>query len=242
MTPEAEALAVASGAAEAIAGRAARRDVGWRGWALVFAAFLAAGGSVLWLARGPLASPRLEILTLLLLYLSLACTFVPLPTAWIVLWAARETGALPVALVATAGTCIANLHDYHLVSALLAHRRLRRVRDGAGHVRAVAWFRRAPFTALAVASFAPLPIDAVRLLAISAGYGRAPYVLATFAGRFPRYLLLAVLGHELRPSNGVLAAVVVVIAVAAAAKLAYRHRHALLRRGIAAGSADDANR
>lgn len=202
---------------------AVARDLPWRPWALAFSAFLATGGSVLWLARGALRDP-VEVLTILCLYLSFACTFLPLPTAWIVLWAARETAALPVALAATAGTCIANLHDYYIVSGLWRLGRLERARRSTGHARAVAWFRRAPFVTLTLASFVPLPVDAVRLLAISAGYPRRPYVLATFAGRFPRYLLLAILGHELRFSNLTIAAIALAIVVAGAAKAAFDHR------------------
>lgn len=227
MMPEARAPAVA-------------RVLAWRPWALAFSAFLAAAGSVLWLARGTPSDPDLEVLTVLCLYLSFACTFVPLPTAWIVLWAARETGAFPVALVATAGTCIANMHDYYIVSGLWRLGRLKRARESARHARAVAWFRRAPFVALALASFAPLPVDAVRLLAISAGYPRTPFVLATFAGRFPRYLLLAILGHELRPSNRAIAAFVLVILVAGAAKAAVDHRRERLRRRAPRADHDDA--
>ncbi len=203
---------------------AATRDLAWRSWALAFAAFLAVGGSALWLARTTLREPGLEVLLLLLLYLSFACTFLPLPTAWIVLWAARETGVLWVALVATAGTCIANLHDYHIVSGLSRIGRLQRARESPWHARAVAWFRRAPFVSLALAAFLPLPIDAVRLLAISAGYPRRAYVLATYAGRFPRYLLLAVLGHELRPSNLAIFVIALAIGAVAATKAALDHR------------------
>ena len=41
----------------------------------------------------------------------------------------------------------------------------------------------------------------VRILAVSADYPRSRYALATFAGRLPRYLLLAYLGYELQLSN-----------------------------------------
>ena len=63
------------------------------------------------------------------------------------------------------------------------------------------WFERAPFLTLAMASFVPIPIDIVRILAASTGYSRVKYTLATFAGRFPRYLLLAWLGYEMKLSN-----------------------------------------
>lgn len=216
---------------------AAPRDLSWRAWALAFAAFVAASGAVLWLARTWLRAPGLEVLTLLALYLSFACTFLPLPTAWIVLWAARETGVLSVALVATAGTCVANLHDYHLVSGLWRMGRLRRARDSAWHARAVAWFHRAPFLSLALSAFVPLPVDAVRLLAISAGYPRPAFVLASYVGRFPRYLLLAALGHELRPSNLVIFLIALGIAVVGAAKVGLDRLRARRARAGRAGDA-----
>lgn len=216
---------------------AASPDGAWRSWALAFTAFVAASGAALWLARNTLRDPELEVLILLLLYLSFACTFLPLPTAWIVLWAARETGVLWVAVVATAGTCIANLHDYHIVNGLWRVGRLRRARESAWHARAVEWFRRAPFLSLTVASFVPLPVDAVRLLAISAGYPRPAYVLASYVGRFPRYLLLAVAGYELRPSNLAIFAIAAAIALVAGAKAALDHRRARRARPRSAGDA-----
>jgi membrane protein YqaA with SNARE-associated domain len=216
---------------------AASRDLAWRSWALAFTGFVAASGAALWLARNTLRNPGLEVLILLLLYLSFACTFLPLPTAWIVLWAARETDVLWVALVATAGTCIANLHDYHIVSGLLRAGRLRRARESAWHARAVAWFRRAPFLALALASFVPLPVDAVRLLAISAGYPRPAYLLASYVGRFPRYLLFAVLGHELRPSNLTIFLIALALVLVGGAKAVFDRARAARAR---TRSADDA--
>jgi membrane protein YqaA with SNARE-associated domain len=197
-----------AGASVAVAPRA----LPWRSWIAICAAFLAADAALLWSSGGS-GHPRVEVLSALLLYMSLACTFLPLPTAWIVLWAAREAGPVPVALVATLGTCVANLHDYYIVSGLCRLGRVQRVRQTRSYARAVGWFRRAPFLALTVASFVPISVDAVRLLAISAGYPRGAYVLATFAGRFPRYLLLAVLGHELQLSNRAIVAVLAVMAL-----------------------------
>ena len=188
-----------------------------RAWAAAFAAFAATTSALAWVGHSA-PSRDLEILALLLLYLSLACTFLPLPTLWIVLWAARETAPFPVALVATVGTCIANLHDYHIVNGLCRLGPVRRARESRHYARAEAWFRRAPFAALAAASFLPLPVDVVRLLAASAGYPRRAFVLATFTGRFPRYLAVAFLGHELRPSNRTILGILAVLALIALAK------------------------
>ena len=81
------------------------------------------------------------------------------------------------------------------------------------HGKALEWFARAPFATLTVASFLPIPIDVIRILAVSADYPRTRYALATFAGRLPRYLLLAYLGYELQLSNR---AILIVFLVTAA--------------------------
>lgn len=185
----------------------------WRSWVLGSSAFVLTAAAYLWIGRATPRQEGLEIVVFVLLYTSLACTFLPLPTAWIVLWAAREVGPFPVAIAATVGTCIANVHDYYIVNGLCRLGRVRRARETRLYVRAATWFRRSPFLALAVASFVPIPIDGVRLLAISVRYPRRAYVLASFAGRFPRYVLLALLGHELRLSNAAIGVVLLGVVV-----------------------------
>jgi membrane protein YqaA with SNARE-associated domain len=162
---------------------------------------------------------RVEILTLYFLYMSVACTFLPLPTAWIVLWAAREIDPISVALIGTVGTCIANMHDYYIVHSLLRLRRVKKARETTFYKQLVAWFHKAPFITLTAASFLPIPIDMVRILAVSAGYPRPQYALATFAGRLPRYLLLAYIGYELQPSNTVILIVLLATAVVGMTKV-----------------------
>jgi membrane protein YqaA with SNARE-associated domain len=177
------------------------RDISTKRWIATFAVIIITAGALYLLSREVDSLSRYELLLLLLLYTSVACTFLPLPTAWIVLWVARETDPLGVALIATAGTCIANLHDYYILNYLFSLDRIGKVKKTRFYLKAVKWFERAPLMTLAIASFVPIPIDVVRILAVSTGYSRLRYTLATFAGRFPRYLLLAYLGYELKLSN-----------------------------------------
>lgn len=177
------------------------RDISARRWIASFAVFLVVAGALYLLSREVDSFAPFEIMLLLLLYTSVACTFLPLPTAWIILWAARETDPLSVALIAAAGTCMANLHDYYILNYLFGLDRIGKLKDKGFYLSAVKWFERAPFLTLTIASFVPIPIDIVRILAVSTGYSRVKYTLATFAGRFPRYLLLAWLGYELKLSN-----------------------------------------
>ena len=171
-----------------------------RAWFLPFGALLALLAGVY--VTGGEGSTAAGVV-LLFGYLSLACTFLPLPTAWIVIWAAAPTeggglGLNPwlVATVGAAGTAIANMHDYYLVTFLYRYRPVRKIRTKGWYKRVAAWYNRAPFGTLAAASFLPIPIDFVRLLAISEGYNRAKFALGSLVGRWPRYLLFAILAER----------------------------------------------
>lgn len=177
------------------------RMISWKKWVAAFFVFLLFCAALLLATR---ENPRLaqaQVLILYLLYMSVAFTFFPLPTAWIVLWAAREVEPFSVALIGTFGTCIANLHDYYIIHYLFRVEKIKKAKQTRFYKKSVEWFGRAPFATLTVASFLPIPIDVVRILAVSADYPRTRYALATFTGRLPRYLLLAYLGYELQLSN-----------------------------------------
>jgi membrane protein YqaA with SNARE-associated domain len=144
-------------------------------------------------------------LVLLFGYLSLACTFLPLPTTWLILWAAApvEGGGLglspwAVATVGALGTATGNMHDYYLLTFLYRFKPVRKIRATRFYQRVAAWYNRAPFGTLAAASFLPIPIDFVRLLAISEGYNRVKFVLGSLVGRWPRYLALAILADQFK--------------------------------------------
>jgi membrane protein YqaA with SNARE-associated domain len=157
----------------------------------------------------------------------MAFTFCPLPTIWILLWAAREIDPFAVALVGALGTCVANLNDYHILHYLFRLERIKRATGTRPYQGAVRWFNKAPFLTLSVASFLPIPVDVIRILSVSVAYPRGLYVLATFAGRFPRYLLITILGHEIKLSNtGILIVLLVTAALGAVKGLSkLRKRH-----------------
>jgi ribonucleoside-triphosphate reductase len=102
-----------------------------------------------------------------------------------------------VAVVGAAGTCIANLNDYAILGWLFRHQRVKKVRDVQLYKKLLTFFDRYAFLTLSAAAFLPIPIDVIRLLAISRAYTYWKYILATFVGRLPRYLILAYVGKEL---------------------------------------------
>lgn len=173
--------------------------ISYRSWFWPFAlGFALAMLGAAYGVRARLVPEAIARLVFFTAYMSLACTFCPLPTAWIFLWVGRDFNPFLVATLGALGTCVANLNDYYLLSFLLRYRLVDRVRATRTYTIALRWFDKAPFAILSIATFLPISVDIVRLLAISRRYGRRLFALATFVGRWPRYLILAVVGKELQ--------------------------------------------
>jgi membrane protein YqaA with SNARE-associated domain len=90
------------------------------------------------------------------------------------------------------------MHDYYLLTYLYRFKTVQKVRKTRLYGRVAGWYNRAPFATLAAASFLPIPIDFVRLLAISEGYNRWKFALGSLVGRWPRYLAFAVLADQFK--------------------------------------------
>jgi len=144
------------------------------------------------------------MLALYTFYLSLCCTFVPLPTTWFILLVASDLFAARVGLagdwiirlllVATLGavaTAMANLNEYHVFTYLLRFRRVARLRDTRTYRSAARWFGTSPFWVIVLFAFLPIPVDVVRWLAITCRYARVRYFAGYFCGRWVRYAILA---------------------------------------------------
>jgi membrane protein YqaA with SNARE-associated domain len=167
---------------------------------------------------GYTVQPSGSILFGFFFYMCVACTFFPIPTLPPIAFAAKIFDPVLIAALGAAGTCIANLNDYAILGWMFRHHKVKKIRDAKTYRKLLDYFDRYAFLTLSVATFLPIPIDVVRLLAISRAYPYVRYVLATFAGRFPRYLILAYLGREL-PAKYILILFVITI-IPAAYKLA----------------------
>ncbi|MCJ7543818.1 MAG: VTT domain-containing protein [Phycisphaerae bacterium] len=136
----------------------------------------------------------------LALYLSLCCTFLPLPTGWIVAAVATREAAMAGSLIATVAgvglagavaSTLANLNDYHIFTAMLRLHRVAAVRYTAVYRAAARWFGRRPFSVVLIFSIIPIPVDVIRMLAATYRYPRAAFAAANFVGRFLRYAVIA---------------------------------------------------
>jgi membrane protein YqaA with SNARE-associated domain len=131
------------------------------------------------------------------LYMSVACQFFPIPTLPSIAFTAKAYPPVLVAFVGALGTVIAYVIDYGILGWLFRNHRVRKVRDIHLYRKLLKFFDKYAFLTISAAAFLPIPVDVVRLLAISRAYNYWKYLAAAFVGRFPRYLILAYVAKEL---------------------------------------------
>jgi membrane protein YqaA with SNARE-associated domain len=148
--------------------------------------------------------------SLFLLYMSFANTFVPLPTNPVIIGLGRTYEPLLVGLLGAIGTSVANLNEYHVISYISSKKFADRVKKRRMYLKFQEWYWKYPFSLLTLTNFLPIPVDPVRWMSISSGYSRFSYAAATFAGRAPRYYLLALLGEAYQFSNRFLILLVII--------------------------------
>jgi membrane protein YqaA with SNARE-associated domain len=157
-------------------------------------------------------------------YMSLANTFIPLPTNPLIIYMGREYFPAMVAIVGAAGTAVANMTEYLLLGILFETRRAQRVKRTHTYQVLKRYFERSPFLLMVAVNFVPIPVDPVRWMAISVDYPRWRYVLSTFLGRIPRYYLLAWFGDRYDLSNRTILIILAATGVLVLARRLLPHR------------------
>ena len=208
-------------------------------WFVLYATVLAASGIWVWMLQTEQAAvsfdswagfqsslrqmPQAVKLLMFGMYISLCCTFLPLPANWIVAAVATREMAvgtglwdtvLLVGLVGAAASTVANLNDYHLFTWMLRSRHVAKIRHTRLYRIAARWFDKAPFFLVTVFNILPIPIDVVRILATTHRYPRVPFAAANFVGRFIRYGLIAYLIYYFELSMTTAIGVMLALAVA----------------------------
>jgi membrane protein YqaA with SNARE-associated domain len=197
---------------------------GFVGWMVALAVVAKLGFAAF--EEGSATGQAVWLLALLAFYLSLCNALLPLPTGWIVLFAATDSGlpgvppALRLLLVTAVGglaTTLANLNEYHVLNHRAGARLRDRVRATPLYRWAVRWFDARPFPALLLVAFIPIPVDVIRWLAILRRYSRVRFAGAYFVGRGARYALFAGLSIGFRFGAWEILLVQVLILIGAAA-------------------------
>jgi uncharacterized membrane protein YdjX (TVP38/TMEM64 family) len=103
-----------------------------------------------------------------------------------------------IASVALIGNMIAAVLDYYFFTPVLHMQFTRGYKKSRVYRQAIRWFAVAPFWVVVLFAFTPLPFYLVKILVFSSGYAVGRYLTAYALGRFPRFVLLAVVGEFLR--------------------------------------------
>ncbi len=122
---------------------------------------------------------------------------------------------LTVALVSAVGTLLTEALNYSVFGYFADTEVVRRVRRRGFVIRVVELFERAPFAALWVAGFTPIPFYPFRFLVVLARYPMRKYLLALFLSRTPRFYFYAYVGRAIGLSDNLIMAVFVILVVIA---------------------------
>jgi len=149
---------------------------------------------------GLLPSKYHELMSYFLI-MSVSCNFVPIPTFPFVIYVANDYSFWLVVLSGAIGATIASLIEYYVIDLLMRFDKLAKLKHNGKYKKYAKYFDRFSFRSIMLASFVPLPVDVIRLLAITRRYSKVRYLIATFLGRVPRIFIFAFLGSQLAYSK-----------------------------------------
>ncbi|MDZ7331387.1 MAG: VTT domain-containing protein [candidate division KSB1 bacterium] len=147
-----------------------------------------------------------------LLYMSIACTIVPLPTPPYVIGMGKMFDPWLVALLGALGNTIASLGEYYLLTWLFSKTELQeKIEASRLFQRLTTVFSRSAFFILTFTSLWPLPLDPFYLTAIVIRYPLHKYLAAISTGKWVRYYLLAQVGESFQIPNKYLVTLLILL-------------------------------
>jgi membrane protein YqaA with SNARE-associated domain len=133
----------------------------------------------------------------------------------VLLYFAKYYSPLVIALVAVAGTVLVEILNYSVFNYIIDLRLFQKISQNKWVGKMVALFGKAPFAALWVAGFTPIPFYPFRFLVVFAHYPLLKYILAVVLSRTPRFYLLALIGQAIKLSDFLLLIITAILIVAA---------------------------
>ena len=153
----------------------------------------------------------------ILFFYSLPAEFLlaTIPHEPVILYFGKFFPPLKVALVAGAGTLLAEAFNYSIFHYISLLSRFQKMRHTKFVQKIVDLFNRAPFPALLVAGFTPVPFYPFRFLVVLAHYPLVKYLFAILLARTPRFFLIALIGYAFKIPDYLLLALFVGLILAA---------------------------
>ena len=125
----------------------------------------------------------------------------------VVIWYGSVGSIWWTATAASAGTLVAGFLDHSVFVPVMNLKGLTGYKEKAWYQKAARLFMKYPFAVIVVAGFTPIPFFPFKFLSFSLHYPLARYLIALLMGRFPRYVVLAWIGHVIQIPTWLLIAV-----------------------------------
>ena len=133
----------------------------------------------------------------------------------VLLYFGKFYAPLTVALVDIAGTLLTEALNYSVFKYIIDTNFFQKMRHRKTVTKVVELFNRAPFMALLLAGFTPLPFYPFRFLVVMAHYPIWKYLLAVFLSRTPRFYVLALIGQAIKIPDYLIIAIFIILIASA---------------------------
>lgn len=125
----------------------------------------------------------------------------------VVIWYGSVGNIWLTAAAASAGTLVAGFLDHSVFVPVMNLKGLTGYKEKGWYRKAAGLFSKYPFAVIVVAGFTPIPFFPFKFLSFSLHYPLSRYLSALLIGRFPRYVLLAWVGHVINIPTWLLVAI-----------------------------------
>jgi len=136
-----------------------------------------------------------------------------LPHEPILIYYGKFYSPMTVALISVFGTVLAEFINYSVIKFVADIRLFKNIIGKKVVGKIVALFNKAPFTAVLIAGFTPVPFYPFRFLVVMSHYPVQKYLLAVFISRAPRFFILALIGNTFNIPGVFLIALFVVLVI-----------------------------
>lgn len=173
---------------------------------------------ILWLASDSIQKSR--SLWVLFLY-SFPSQFLiaVVPHEPVYLYFSKFYAPIIVTFVSVSSTILTEVLNYSTFKFIVDLKNFDKIKYSGFVKKLIDIFNRAPFLALWVAGFTPIPFYPFRFLVVLAHYPLYRYIFAVFLSRTPRFFLLALLGNAFKIPDYLLAILFAILILVAAAPI-----------------------
>ena len=176
----------------------------------IFEIALILGLLIIWLSSKSIQNSRNLVV---LFFYSFPSEFMVglIPHEPILLYYGKYFHPLTVAVVAIIGTVLAEAMNYSFFGFINGTELFEKLRRKKSVVKIITLFKKAPFTAILIAGFTPLPFFPIRFLVVMGRYSILKYLLGVFLSRAPRFYIIAQVGYFFKIPGSFLVALFVIL-------------------------------